>query len=297
MSVISSTALEHLPPTGLESPGGAVVGWRRVLREPLGLVGTIIVLLLLVVAYLLPLFLADPNAIDPTGPLAHPSTAHLLGTDPFGRDLLSRTAAALRNSLTISLLSVVGAAISGTLLGMLAGYFPGLADVAIMRSIDAVLAFPVLLLALFVVAALGPGTTHLSIAIGFVFMPYFARLMRTETLRLRSADFVQASEAYGTSPARLLFGVILPNALTPLLIQFSLSLAFAILAEAGLSFLGLGIQPPNAALGLMLQEAQEYLEQDAWYSIVPGAAILIAVLGFNLLGDGIRDAFDPANQE
>jgi peptide/nickel transport system permease protein len=294
MSVSSAASVEQIAFAAERSV--AVVGWRRILREPLGIAGGLVVLLLLFVAFVLPLFLADPNAIDPSQPLAHPSAHHLLGTDPFGRDLLSRTAAGLRTSLTIAGISVVGAAVVGILLGMIAGFAPGLADVAIMRSIDAVLAFPVLLLALFVVAALGPGTTHLALSIGFVFMPYFARLMRIETRRLRNADFVQASEAYGTSPTRLLFGVILPNAITPLLVQFSLSMAFAILAEAGLSFLGLGIQPPNAALGLMLQEAQEYLAQDAWYSIVPGAAILIGVLGFNLLGDGIRDAFDPANR-
>lgn len=297
MSVSSSASVDQLAPVGPDTTQRAVVGWRRILHEPLGLAGLVVVLILLFVAFILPFFLIDPNAIDPNAPLAHPSSAHPLGTDPFGRDLLSRTAAGLRNSLTIAGLSAVGAAIVGILLGMLAGHRRGFADAAIMRCIDAVLAFPVVLLALFVVAALGPSTTHLAITIGFVFVPYFARLMRTETLRLKSAEFVQASEAYGASPPRLLLGVVLPNALTPLLVLFSLSMAFAILAESGLSFLGLGIQPPNAALGLMLQEAQEYLEQDAWYSIVPGAAILIAVLGFNLLGDGIRDAFDPANQE
>jgi peptide/nickel transport system permease protein len=273
------------------------VGWRRITREPLAVAGLIVVTGLLFVSFVLPLFLVDPNAINPLVPLAPPSLAHPLGTDPFGRDLLSRTAAAMRNSLTVSLMAVVAASIVGTLLGMIAGYGSALADGVVMRVIDAVLAFPVLLLALFVVAALGPGTIHLAIAIGFVFVPYFARLMRNETLRLLRVDFVQASEAYGSSGRRILFRTILPNALTPLLVTFSLCMAFAILAEAGLSFLGLGIQPPNAALGLMLQDAQEYLEQDAWYSIVPGIAILVAVLGFNLLGDGIRDAFDPANQD
>jgi peptide/nickel transport system permease protein len=296
MSVADPTLIEsagRLEPPTLRTR----VGWRRIFREPLGIAGLAIVALLLFVAFVLPLVLRDPNAIDPTASLARPSLHHVLGTDPFGRDLLSRTAVGLRNSLTIALLAVTGAAVIGTLLGMVAGYGSAFFDIVIMRVIDAVLAFPVLLLALFVVAALGTGTTHLAIAIGFVFVPYFARLMRTETLRLRAVDFVQASEAYGSSRARVLFAAILPNALTPLLVQFSLSMAFAILAEAGLSFLGLGIQPPNAALGLMLQDAQEYLQQDAWYSIVPGAAILIAVLGFNLLGDGIRDAFDPANEE
>lgn len=295
MSVAESSLAEL---TAREEPSlRRRVGWRRVLREPLGIAGVVVVALLLFAAFVLPLFLTDPNAIDPASPLAPPTMHHVLGTDPFGRDLLSRTTIGLRNSLTISLFAVVGAAIVGTLLGMLAGYASSVVDAVVMRTIDAILAFPVLLLALFVVAALGPGTTHLAIAVGFVFVPYFARLMRTETLRLREVDFVRASEAYGSSHLRVLFGAILPNALTPLLVQFSLSMAFAILAEAGLSFLGLGIQPPNAALGLMLQDAQEYLQQDAWYSIVPGAAILFAVLGFNLLGDGLRDAFDPANEE
>jgi peptide/nickel transport system permease protein len=130
-----------------------------------------------------------------------------------------------------------------------------------------------------------------------VFVPYFARLMRSQTMALRSSEFVVASEAYGTSPLRLVTTVIFPNALTPILVQLSLSMGFAILAEAGLSFLGLGVQPPNAALGLMLQDAQEYLQQSLWYSIVPGVAIIVAVLGFNMLGDGIRDAFDVSGND
>jgi peptide/nickel transport system permease protein len=171
-----------------------------------------------VLAFVLPPLLDDPNALDPAAPLAGPSTSHLLGTDPFGRDLLARVAAGLATSLEIAFLSVTGAAVVGVFLGLVAGWVGGVLDVVIMRVVDAVLAFPVLLLALFVVAALGPGATHLAISIGFVFVPYFVRLMRTQTLALRSAEFVVAGEAYGTAPARLLAGVVLPNALTPILV-------------------------------------------------------------------------------
>jgi ABC-type dipeptide/oligopeptide/nickel transport system permease subunit len=297
MSAVSELELEGADGGPLPGTWLAPRGWRRFVRDRYAMAGALIVLALLLTAFVLPLILADPDAIDPSAPLAAPSTAHLLGTDPFGRDLLSRTAAGLRTSLTIAMLAVAGAAVVGIVLGMLAGFLRGVADAVIMRVIDAVLAFPVLLLALFVVAALGPGTTHLALSIGFVFVPYFARLMRTQTMALRTSEFVVASEAYGTSPLRLLTTVIFPNTLTPILVQLSLSMGFAILAEAGLSFLGLGVQPPSAALGLMLQDAQTYLQQSLWYSVVPGVAIIIAVLGFNLLGDGIRDAFDSTGSD
>jgi peptide/nickel transport system permease protein len=292
MSAASELQLDAEELTGLWRADG---GWRRFVRDPFAMTGLVVVVFLVVLAFVLPPVLQDPNALDPAAPLSGPSLSHLLGTDPFGRDLLARVAAGLATSLEIAFLSVTGAAVVGVFLGLVAGWFGGVLDVVIMRVIDAVLAFPVLLLALFVVAALGPGATHLAISIGFVFVPYFVRLMRTQTLALRSAEFVVAGEAYGTAPARLLGGVVLPNALTPILVQYSLSMGFAILAEAGLSFLGLGIQPPDAALGLMLQDAQEYLEQSLWYSVVPGLAIIVAVLGFNVLGDGIRDAFDPGS--
>jgi peptide/nickel transport system ATP-binding protein len=266
---------------------------RLLLADRVSVAGLIAVAFVVVVAVLGPLVMADPNAIDAPAALQKPSGAHLLGTDPFGRDLLSRVAVGLRTSLWLSLLSVGAAALVGVPLGLVAGFGGRVLDGVIARILDAVLAFPTLLLALFVVASLGPGVTHLAIALALVFMPYFARLARSEAQELRTAGFVEAAGAYGTPRLRVLFQLALPNALPPLLVQLSLSVGFAILAEAGLSFLGLGVQPPQAALGLMLKEAQDYLSTFAWYSIVPGAAIVLAVGACMLLGEGVGRALDP----
>jgi ABC-type dipeptide/oligopeptide/nickel transport system permease subunit len=267
--------------------------WRLVLGDRLAVAAIVLALIVVGIAVIGPLVLPSPDAIDAAAAQQGPSGAHLLGTDPFGRDLLSRIAGGLRTSLTLSVLSVGAAAIVGTPLGLIAGFGRRFTDAVITRVLDSVLAFPTLLLALFVVAALGPGITHLAIALAFVFMPYFARLARAEAQELRSAGFVEAAVAYGTPRRRVLFEVALPNILPPLLVQLSLSVGFAILAEAGLSFLGLGVQPPQPALGLMLQDAQNYLATFPWYSIAPGLAIVVAVGACMLLGEGIERSLDP----
>jgi ABC-type dipeptide/oligopeptide/nickel transport system permease subunit len=277
-------------PAGLVEKRSA---WRLVLGDRLAVTAIVLALIVVGIAVLGPLVLPSPDAIDAAAAQQGPSGAHLLGTDPFGRDLLSRIAGGLRTSLTLSVLSVGAAAIVGTPLGLIAGFGRRFSDAVITRVLDAVLAFPTLLLALFVVAALGPGITHLAIALAFVFMPYFARLARAEAQELRSAGFVEAAVAYGTPRRRVLFEVALPNILPPLLVQLSLSVGFAILAEAGLSFLGLGVQPPQPALGLMLQDAQNYLATFPWYSIAPGLAIVVAVGACMLLGEGIERSLDP----
>ena len=263
------------------------------LSNPMLTVGLFIALVLLIVLLVAPLFLPDPAAIDASASLTGPSSTHLFGADNFGRDIFSRVVTGGRTSLLLAFLSISVAALIGIPIGLIGGYAGGATDTIFMRLLDAILAFPVLLLALFVVASLGPGTVNLTITIGFVFMPYFARLVRAQTLRLRELQFVEASIQYGTHPLRLLLTVILPNSFAPVLVEFSSAMAFAILTEAGLSFLGLGVQPPAPAWGLMLKESQIYLQQAPWYAIAPGAAIFLAVLGFNMVGDGLRDVFDP----
>jgi ABC-type dipeptide/oligopeptide/nickel transport system permease subunit len=261
--------------------------------NPMLTVGLSITFSLLIVILVAPFLLPDPSAIDASASLKGPSLAHLFGTDNFGRDIFSRVVMGGRTSLMLAFFSISLAALIGVPIGLIAGYTGGVIDTIFMRILDSVLAFPVLLLAMFVVASLGPGTSNLTITIGFVFMPYFARLVRAQALRLRELQFVEASIQYGTHPVRLLLQVILPNSFAPLLVEFSSSMAFAILTEAGLSFLGLGVQPPDPAWGLMLKESQIYLQQALWYAIAPGAAIFLAVLGFNMVGDGLRDVFDP----
>lgn len=265
-----------------------------VLRSnPMLTAGLLIMFLILFTVLVAPLILPDPTAIDASVRLKGPTLAHLFGTDEFGRDIFSRVVMGGKTSLLLAFFSISLAALIGIPVGLIAGYSGGWIDIIFMRILDSVLAFPVMLLAMFVVASLGPGTSNLTITIGFVFMPYFARLVRAQALRLRELQFVEASIQYGTNPVRLLLQVILPNSFAPLLVEFSSSMAFAILTEASLSFLGLGVQPPAPAWGLMLQESQIYLQQALWYAIAPGAAIFLAVLGFNMIGDGLRDVFDP----
>ena len=266
----------------------------RVLRSNAMLtIGLIIMVSMFLLVLIAPRFLADPAAINTADRLQSPSPAHLFGTDQFGRDLFSRVVTGGRTSIFLALSSVSLAALIGVPIGLISGYTGGLVDMILMRILDSILAFPVLLMAMFVVSALGPAPLNLTISIGFVFMPYFARLVRGQTLHLRELQFVEASIQYGTRPARMVVQVILPNSLAPLLVQLTLSMAFAILIEAGLSFLGLGTQPPAPAWGLMLKESQVYLQQVPTYAVVPGAAIFLAVLGFNMVGDGLRDVFDP----
>lgn len=280
--------------TAVEIQESRAVRFAQVLRDnPMLTVGLVITLFVIITVIVAPLFLPDPASINAADSLQGPSKTHLFGTDKFGRDLFSRVVSGGRTSLLLAFSSVSLAALIGIPFGLVSGFFGGFIDNLLMRVLDSVLAFPVLLLAMFVVASLGPGTSNLTLTIGFVFMPYFARLVRTQALRLRELQFVEASVQYGTPPVRLLLRVILPNSFAPLLVQFTMSMAFAILTEAGLSFLGLGVQPPAPALGLMLKESQIYLQQALWYAIAPGAAIFLIVLGFNMIGDGLRDVLDP----
>jgi peptide/nickel transport system permease protein len=235
----------------------------------------------------------DPLAIDIADRLQSPSATHWFGTDQFGRDVLSRIMLGSTVSMTVGIITVGIGAVVGVLLGTLSGFLGGRLDEVSMRCMDALYAFPAILLALMITAVFGPGLLTSMVAIGIVNIPVFARLTRANFLALREQDFVAAARALGASDGALIWRHILPNALPPLLVQATISFPNAILAEAGLSYLGLGMQPPHPSWGFMLKEAQSFLRLAPSYAIFPGAAIALAVLGCNLLGDGLRDWLDP----
>jgi peptide/nickel transport system permease protein len=233
------------------------------------------------------------NDVDVPNALQSPSGAHWFGTDDLGRDVLSRVLVAIQASMRVAIVSVAFAVVVGVTIGVVAGYRGGWLDTVIMRIVDVMFAFPVLLLALAVVAILGPGVTTTTLAIGIVYTPIFARVARASTLSVRVEPFVAVSRSMGTGTLYILGRHILPNVAGPLIVQTSLSLAFAILSEAALSFLGLGIQPPQPSLGRMIFDSQGFVTLAWWMAVFPGAAIFVIVLAFNLVGDGLRDVLDP----
>lgn len=235
----------------------------------------------------------DPLQMSITGRLQGPSAAHWLGTDQFGRDLLSRIMTGAVTSIIVGVISVgIGMGV-GVLLGMLSGYFGGWLDEGFMRLVDAVQGFPAILSALLFSAVFRPGIAISMVAIGIAFLPVFARLARGSFLELREREFVLAARALGAGDAALILRHIFPNTLSPLIVQATISFPVAILAEAALSYLGLGTQPPHPSWGLMLKDAQNFLGLNPWYAVFPGGAIALTVLGLNLLGDGLRDLLDP----
>jgi peptide/nickel transport system permease protein len=238
----------------------------------------------------------SPALVHPRDRLQRPSAAYLLGTDELGRDVLSRIIYGARVSLSVGALAVGIAASIGISLGLVAGFRGGFVDGLIMRALDGVLAFPSVILALAIITVLGPSLVNAMIAIGVVTIPTFARVTRGSVLSVRQREFVEASRACGATDLRLMLRVVLPNCFSPLLVQASISFAAAILVEAALAFLGLGVQPPTPSWGAMLDTGRKYLDQTAWYSISAGGAIFLAVLSLNLLGDGLRDALDPRLQ-
>ncbi len=235
----------------------------------------------------------NPNAVDLTQRFLPPSPEHLFGTDNLGRDILSRVIVGSRISLWVGILTVGLSMLIGVPAGLVAGYLRGAADAIIMRLVDVFLAFPVLILAISIVAVRGPGLDNVMLALVFVYWTTYARVTRGVTLVLREEDYVLAAQSIGASSRRIMLRQILPNAISPLLVIASLGLGNAILAEAALSFLGLGIQPPQASWGSMLNFGMQFLRDAPFLSIFPGIAIFVTVLGFNLLGDGLRDALDP----
>jgi peptide/nickel transport system permease protein len=270
---------------------------RRFLRNRLGVAGLIIVLLLALTATFAPLLAPeDPAAQNLRARRAPPSAEFLLGGDEFGRDILSRLIYGARISLAISLLSVGFGLTVGSALGMLAGFHGGWLDTAIMRTMDLLLAFPYLLLAILIVSVLGSGTVNTTLAIGIWTTPAFARVARGSVTGLRDRDFIQAARSLGVRDPRILWRHLLPNIVATLLVYATLNLAYAVLMESALSFLGLGVQPPTPSWAGMIASGRTYITSAPHIATIPGIAIALTVLGFNLLGDGLRDALDPRMQ-
>ena len=265
-----------------------------VARRPGGAFGLLVIGMVVVLALVDDLLVpGGPNQVSVPDRLQAPTWPHPFGTDELGRDVLDRVVLGAATSLQVGFVAVGIALVAGVLVGLLAGYYRGPLDAVLMRSMDVLFAFPAILMAIAVLALLGPGTRNAMIAIGIVYIPIFARVTRAAVLSVSEEVYVRASRSVGAPDARILFAHVLPNAAPSIIVQTSVSLAFAILSEAALSFLGLGTQPPNSSWGLMLSQGRGFLEQAWWMAFFPGIAIFLTVLAFNLLGDALRDVLDP----
>lgn len=265
----------------------------KVWGHPNGRVGVIICGLLVLMALLAPLIAPyDPNYPDTANRLSPPSLKHPLGTDQLGRDILSRIIWGSRISLSIAFLAVFITSVIGLVVGLLSGYYGGKIDVILMRITDIFMAFPRLVLALAFASALGPGIYNVIIAISVVYWSFYARLIRGVVLQIRSELYIQAAKAVGASDLRIMFRHILPMVMAPLLVQSTLDIGGTILLASGLGFLGIGVQPPTPEWGVMVSEGRRFITQEWWVSTFPGLFILIATMGFNLLGDALRDVLD-----
>ncbi len=273
------------------------VVWQRLRHNRMALAGGSIVFSMFLMAAIASLVSSDPSAIDVSQSLLSPSWSHPLGTDDLGRDVLVRMLYGARISLLVGFVAVGISCLIGIFLGSLAGYYGGWIDALIMRFVDIMLCFPTFFLILAVIAFLDPSIWNIMIVIGLTSWMGVARLIRAEFLSLRQRDFVLAAQALGSSDLRLIFRHILPNAMSPVLVSATLGIAGAILTESALSFLGIGVQPPTPSWGNMLITGKQTLGSAWWLSVFPGLAILITVLGYNLLGEGIRDALDPRLKE
>jgi peptide/nickel transport system permease protein len=276
--------------------GGDVM--KLVWQNPLTLIGFIIISSILLLAAIAPLIAPyDPNAIDVKAILLAPSQLHLMGTDGLGRDVFSRMLYGARISLMVGFVAVGIATLIGIVLGAIAGFYRGWVDTLIMRTVDVMLSIPTFFLILAVIAFLSPSIWNIMIVIGLTSWMGVTRLVRAEFLSLRNREFVLAAQALGAKDLRLIFGHLLPNSLTPIIVSSILGIASAVLVESGLSFLGLGVQAPQASWGNILTDGKEYIQFAWWLSLFPGLAILLTVLGYNLLGDGLRDAYNPRSNQ
>ncbi len=293
----SEGVLHDLPIELRESAGerkGVLAGLRTFLSDPKAAVAAFILVSFVLIAVFAPLLAPYGEAQqDRTRSLENPTWSHPLGTDRLGRDVLSRVIYGSRVSLRVGIIAVGIAAAIGVPMGLVAGYAGRWADEAIMRLVDAWIVFPNLILLLAIVAILGPGTTNVMIAIGLNSFPIYARLVRAQTLSLKERDFVLAARAIGARDSAILWRHILPNAIQPVIVQGSLAVGGAVLAEAGLSFLGVGVRPPTATWGVIIADGFSVIRTNPWVSITPGVAIVLFVLGVNLLGDRLRDVLDP----
>ncbi len=280
----------------IESPGRQAA--RALLHRGSVRIGLVLVLGFLALTILAPLVSPyDPTDQDLSNALSPPSLDHLFGADQYGRDVLSRVLYGTRDAL-LAIVVADGIALgAGGLLGLVAGFIGGAVDAVIMRIVDVLLAFPYLLLALIIVAALGPSLTNALIAIGIVYTPQYARMMRGQVLATRTADYVRAARALGSSRARLMLRHVLPNCFTPVLVLATLQAGSVVVETAGLAFLGLGAQPPAADWGAMLADGHDYFLSAWWIATFPGLAIFVVVLGFNLIGDALRDYSDPRRRQ
>jgi len=267
---------------------------RRILRQKSGLLGAVLILLFLTTAAA-PGLLSnyDPLEMNKKHRLEAPSAQFWFGTDEFGRDIFSRVVHGSRVSLFISFFTVVLANIGGIILGVLGGYFGGWRDNLIMRLMDVMFSFPFILLAILIIAITGPGVFNVIISLAVAYLPYSARIARGAVLAVKESQYVEAARASGASDLRVIGKYIMPNVTAPIVVYVTMSFAFALLSEAGLQFLGLGARPPTPSWGLMLNETRGIIEFAPWAGIFPGLAIALAVIGFNLFGDGLRDLLDP----
>jgi ABC-type dipeptide/oligopeptide/nickel transport system permease subunit len=267
------------------------------LRSPKGLIGVTLVGTFTLMAIFAPMLIPEglSTRVDVLARLQPPSLEHPLGTDQLGRELSYRVLLGARTSIQVAVLAVALSLLIGLPLGLLAGYYRGRTDLVLSRVVDALLAFPVLVLALAISAILGPSVRNATIAIGIAFAPYLARIVRGETLKVAALPYVEAAHALGARDRTVLLRAVLPNIMPPVIVQATISVAFAVLTEAGLSFLGLGTQPPTPSWGLMIQASRDYLDIAPWTALVPGMAVALTVLGLNMLGDVLRDVLDPTS--
>jgi peptide/nickel transport system permease protein len=290
----ASVALTAEPKVGRRALPSTTRGFLRTLSQNrLNLFGAVLTLVLIVGAAIGPALLADPFATAPPDRFQPPSLAHWAGTDNLGRDQLSRIVLGLRLSILVSVGAVAFGLAIGVPLGLIAGYYGGVSDNVIMRVLDVFFAFPGLLLALAMIAALGSSTTNLVLTMGVLFAPSLARVTRGPVLSIRQKEFVEAARALGVREGSIVRGHILPNVVAPIIVAATLQLSAAILIEASLGFLGLGINPPTPTLGGLISQSRTFMGQGPWMAIFPGLAIALLVVGFNLVGDGLRDAVDP----